>query len=203
MPAADRQALRDAMFAAQMALGWCFPNAVMQYAVPRPRPAVDRRSGARAPARRAERGADEVGLRRAAAGGDVLPVGQMAERRPGAALERARRPRRLRHAGQHHERREYFRISLTASDEMVERALPVFARGREDARRLRAAYASSFSSKSRAIRPSCNAWLIVPPPRVTGARVSTRTRCWGRVCNALPCPKPAGSCYHCPPRRGR
>jgi aspartate aminotransferase len=34
MPAEDRQALRDAMFAAQMALGWCFPNAVMQYAVP-------------------------------------------------------------------------------------------------------------------------------------------------------------------------
>lgn len=32
MPAADRQALRDSMFSAQMALGWCFPNAVMQYA---------------------------------------------------------------------------------------------------------------------------------------------------------------------------
>ena len=34
MPAADRQALQDAMFATQMALGWCFPNVVMQYAVP-------------------------------------------------------------------------------------------------------------------------------------------------------------------------
>lgn len=34
MPPADRQALRDAMFAAQMSLGWCFPNAIMQYAVP-------------------------------------------------------------------------------------------------------------------------------------------------------------------------
>src|SRR5262245_12636716 len=34
MPASDRQALRDMMFSAQMALGWCFPNAVMQYAVP-------------------------------------------------------------------------------------------------------------------------------------------------------------------------
>jgi len=30
----DRQALRDVMFSAQMALGWCFPNAVMQYALP-------------------------------------------------------------------------------------------------------------------------------------------------------------------------
>jgi len=33
MPLADRQALRDAVFAAQMSLGWCFPNAIMQYAV--------------------------------------------------------------------------------------------------------------------------------------------------------------------------
>ena len=34
MPMADRTALREAMFPVQMALGWCFPNAVMQYAVP-------------------------------------------------------------------------------------------------------------------------------------------------------------------------
>src|SRR4029077_20428674 len=34
MPDADRHAFSDAMLGAQMALGWCFPNAVMQYAVP-------------------------------------------------------------------------------------------------------------------------------------------------------------------------
>src|SRR5262249_60432549 len=34
MPDAERQALRDAVFATQMGLGWCFPNAIMQYAVP-------------------------------------------------------------------------------------------------------------------------------------------------------------------------
>src|SRR4029077_15890212 len=34
MPDADRRAFSDAMLGAQMALGWCFPNAVMQYAVP-------------------------------------------------------------------------------------------------------------------------------------------------------------------------
>ena len=34
MPVRERGALRDVMFSAQMALGWCFPNAVMQYAVP-------------------------------------------------------------------------------------------------------------------------------------------------------------------------
>ena len=34
MPDAERRAFSDSMFSAQMALGWCFPNAVMQYAVP-------------------------------------------------------------------------------------------------------------------------------------------------------------------------
>ncbi len=34
MPATERRAINDSMFGAQMALGWCFPNAVMQYAIP-------------------------------------------------------------------------------------------------------------------------------------------------------------------------
>lgn len=34
MPQADREALREVLFSVQMALGWCFPNAIMQYAVP-------------------------------------------------------------------------------------------------------------------------------------------------------------------------
>src|SRR4030095_10885733 len=34
MPDAERRAFSDSMFSAQMALGWCFPNAVMQYALP-------------------------------------------------------------------------------------------------------------------------------------------------------------------------
>ncbi|MBO0734369.1 MAG: aminotransferase class I/II-fold pyridoxal phosphate-dependent enzyme [Methylocapsa sp.] len=33
MPRAEREALRGHMFAAQMALGWCFPNAILQYAL--------------------------------------------------------------------------------------------------------------------------------------------------------------------------
>lgn len=33
MPAAAREQLRSVMFAAQMALGWCFPNALMQHAI--------------------------------------------------------------------------------------------------------------------------------------------------------------------------
>ena len=34
MPWEERQAIRNHMSAAQVALGWCFPNAVMQYAIP-------------------------------------------------------------------------------------------------------------------------------------------------------------------------
>ena len=49
-----------------------------------------------------------------------------------AAVEPARRPQCLRDAGQPHERAGLFSISLTASDEMVERALPAF-RGRRAA----------------------------------------------------------------------
>ena len=33
MPEADRREFREAMFSAQMALGWCFPNALMQHAL--------------------------------------------------------------------------------------------------------------------------------------------------------------------------
>src|SRR3546814_9328867 len=34
MPAADRGALREAFFGAQCSLGWAFPSALMQHAVP-------------------------------------------------------------------------------------------------------------------------------------------------------------------------
>src|SRR5262249_42935830 len=34
MPAAERRAFQNSMLSAQMALGWCFPSAVMQYAIP-------------------------------------------------------------------------------------------------------------------------------------------------------------------------
>jgi aspartate aminotransferase len=33
MPREEREAVRSHMFAAQMALGWCFPNAILQYAL--------------------------------------------------------------------------------------------------------------------------------------------------------------------------
>jgi len=127
MPMNDRQALRDVMFSAQMALGWCFPNAVMQYAVPDlDRLSIDQEA---LTVRR-----DRLTATLTRAGFDVLqpegtfylwikwPPGDparhwnaLAERKvfvlPGSLMNSP----------------EYLRISLTASDRMVEQALPAFA----------------------------------------------------------------------------
>jgi aspartate aminotransferase len=127
MPLSDRQPLRDVMFSAQMALGWCFPNAVMQYAVPDLEElSIDQN----ALARRRDRLTETLSR----AGFDVLPPegtfylwskwpkgdperhwNELADRNvfvmPGSVMGCP----------------QYLRISLTASDQMLERALPVFA----------------------------------------------------------------------------
>jgi aspartate aminotransferase len=126
MPAAERRVFGGSMLAAQMALGWCFPNAVMQYAVP------DLESLSIDQAALARRRDRLMGALRAS-GYDVLPPegtfylwarwpegdpsrrwDQLADRDvfvlPGSLMNVP----------------NYLRISLTASDEMVERALPAF-----------------------------------------------------------------------------
>jgi aspartate aminotransferase len=126
MPDADRHAFGDAMMTAQMALGWFFPNAVMQYAIPDLETLSIDRS---ALARRRDRVMSALGE----SGYQVLPPegtfylwsrwpdgdpaelwNQLADRDvfvlPGGIMNTP----------------DYFRISLTASDEMVERALPAF-----------------------------------------------------------------------------
>jgi aspartate aminotransferase len=127
MPAAERKPLQEAMFGAQMALGWCFPNAVMQYAVPElEQLSID----VRALARRRD-ALTEVLTK---AGHVVLaPEGTFylwvkwasadPERQWNALADRGVfvMPGSIMNAP------GYFRISLTASDEMVERALPAFA----------------------------------------------------------------------------
>ncbi len=126
MPDAERRAFSSSMLAAQMALGWCFPNAVMQYAVPDLETlSIDQV----ALARRRDRLMSTLGDN----GYNVLPPegtfylwtrwppgdparlwDHLADRNvfvlPGSLMNAP----------------DYFRISLTASDEMVERALPAF-----------------------------------------------------------------------------
>jgi aspartate aminotransferase len=127
MPQSDRQALRDVMFSAQMALGWCFPNAVMQYALADLEAlSIDQAALAR---RR-----DRLTAVLTDAGFEVLPPEgtfylwskwpagdpeqhwtMLADRKvfvlPGSIMNSP----------------TYLRLSLTASDAMVERALPAFA----------------------------------------------------------------------------
>jgi aspartate aminotransferase len=126
MHARERKAHQDALFSAQMALGWCFPNAVMQYAIPDlEHLAIDRTALAH---RR-----DTLLRALGAAGYQTLPpegTFYLWSRWPGD-------PDRLFTAladrnvfvmpGSLLGSREHFRISLTASDPMVERALPHFA----------------------------------------------------------------------------
>jgi len=126
MPTADRHALRNVMFSTQMALGWCFPNAVMQYAVPD----LDKLSIDQAAlARRRDRFMEVLSR----AGYSVLaPEGTFylwskwvdsdPQRQWNALADRDVfvLPGSLMNAP------DYFRISLTASDAMVERALPAF-----------------------------------------------------------------------------
>jgi aspartate aminotransferase len=132
MPESDRKALRDAMFSAQMALGWCFPNAVMQYAISDlERLSIDQSALARrrdmltAPLNRSGYAvlppegtfylwikwpeADPESMWNVLADHDVFVM-------PGSFMNANR----------------YFRVSLTASDEMIARALPAF----EEAARL-------------------------------------------------------------------
>ena len=126
MPDAERRAFSNSMLAAQMALGWCFPNAVMQYAVPKLETlSIDQA----ALARRRDRLMKTLGEN----GYEVLrpegtfylwskwPEGDPAQLWDALADRNVFvLPGSLMHAA------GYFRISLTASDEMVERALSEF-----------------------------------------------------------------------------
>ncbi len=127
MPAADRGALRDAMFAAQMSLGWCFPNAVMQYALPDlERLAIDLAALTR---RR-----DLLTAALTAGGFVVVPpegtfylFARWPEGDPEALWNALADRDVFVLPGSLMNAPEYLRISLTASDAMVDRALPVFA----------------------------------------------------------------------------
>ena len=126
MPTDQRQALRDAMFSTQMALGWCFPNALMQYAVPD----LENLSIDLAALTRRR---DLLTAALTKAGYDVLaPEGTfyLWTRWPNGDADRQWN-RLADHdvfvlPGTIMDTPDYFRISLTASDAMVERALPVF-----------------------------------------------------------------------------
>lgn len=128
MPVLERRALRDAMFSAQMALGWCFPNAVMQNALP----ALEHLSIDQAAlSKRRDLLMDhlsEAGYRLLPPEGTFYLWGRWPD---GTDPDRMGDALALRDVfvlpGSIMNSPAYFRISLTASDDMVARALPVFA----------------------------------------------------------------------------
>ncbi len=126
MPKADRQELRESMFSAQMSLGWCFPNAIMQYAVPDLEPlAIDLAPLAR---RR-----DRLTAALADAGFTVVPpegTFYLMSRWPDGDHEAQWNALADRNVfvmpGSILNAPEYLRVCLTASDAMVEKALSAF-----------------------------------------------------------------------------
>jgi aspartate aminotransferase len=126
MPEAERRAFNDTMLAAQMALGWCFPNAVMQYALPDLETlSIDQAALTR---RR-----DQLMRVLENSGYEVLPpegTFYLWSKWPGGNPERFWNGLADRNVfvlpGSIMNAPAYFRISLTASDAMVERALAAF-----------------------------------------------------------------------------
>lgn len=126
MPSEERIELRDSLYTTQMALGWAFPSALMQHAVPDLETlSIDMEALTRRRARlcdslsawgyglRAPQGTFYVFAR--APGGDAGALfDSLADRNvfviPGSLLKTP----------------DYFRISLTANDDMIERGLPAF-----------------------------------------------------------------------------
>ena len=126
MPASDRQALRDVMFSVQMALGWCFPNAVMQYAVEDlEHLSIDQAALARR-RNRLTAALTDAGFTVLRPEGTFYLWSKWPKGDPNHLWNRLAdhdvfvMPGRIMNAP------DYFRISLTASDTMIDQALPIF-----------------------------------------------------------------------------
>jgi aspartate aminotransferase len=126
MPRADRREFQEATFSAQMATGWCFPNAVMQYAVPELETlSIDQA----ALQRRRDR---LIPVMRRAGYEPLMPEGTfyLWSKWPDGNPDRIWNALADRDVfvlpGSIMNAEGYLRISLTASDAMVEKSLPAF-----------------------------------------------------------------------------
>ena len=128
----NREQLRDAIFAAQAVTGYAFPNAVMQYALADLEPlsidvlALQRRRD------RIVEALTEMGYECVRPEGTFYVLIRSPIPDEWVLVDRLARDGVFVLPGELFQLRGWFRISLTANDEMVERALPAFARARED-----------------------------------------------------------------------
>lgn len=127
MPSAMRHELGRALFSAQMALGWCFPNAVMQYSIPDlealsiDMAALTHRRDMLMPALTA------AGYKMLPPEGTFYLWGRWPDGDPEQHWNALADRDVFVLPGSVMNSPDHFRISLTASDEMVTRALPAFA----------------------------------------------------------------------------
>ncbi|HYK97335.1 MAG TPA: aminotransferase class I/II-fold pyridoxal phosphate-dependent enzyme [Candidatus Acidoferrales bacterium] len=127
MPREERDALRNAITMTQVLLGWMWPNAVLQYSVAELErltidiPHLQRKRD------RVVKGLRDAGYRLNVPEGTFYVLVDSPWPDANAFVERLATERILVLPGATFEMPKHFRISVTASDEMIERALPVFA----------------------------------------------------------------------------
>jgi aspartate aminotransferase len=127
MEAGPRKALSDAMFAAQMALGWVWPNAVMQHAI-RDFETLSIDQAALAQKRdRLVPALNAAGARMLAPDGTFYLWGKWPPGDPDRHWNRLADQDVFVMPGTIMNTPDWFRISLTASNAMVDKALPAFA----------------------------------------------------------------------------
>ncbi|HYN20088.1 MAG TPA: aminotransferase class I/II-fold pyridoxal phosphate-dependent enzyme, partial [Thermoanaerobaculia bacterium] len=134
MPDEPRRAIREATFPAQMALGWTFPSALMQHAIP----ALEELSIDQAAlARRRDQlitALVRAGCRPLDPEGTFYLFSGWPEGDPEAAWNSLADRDVFVMPGSILGAPNHFRISLTASDAMVEKALPAFAEAAAEAK---------------------------------------------------------------------
>jgi len=127
MPLAERQALRNAITMTQVLLGWMWPNAILQYAAAELEelsidiPHLQRKRD------RMVKGLREAGYALNVPDGTFYILVNSPWPDADAFVEHLAQNRVLVLPGATFEMPKHFRISVTASDEMIERSLPVFA----------------------------------------------------------------------------
>ncbi len=130
----DREAFRDAVFVAQLATGYAFPNALLQHAIEDLErisidiPAMQRRRDRLVGALR------EIGYETTMPEGTFYVMARAPIADDGAFCDLLAEHRVLVLPGHTFEVPGWFRISLTATDEMVERGIPGFAAAWAEAR---------------------------------------------------------------------
>ena len=127
MPLASREALRNAITMTQVLLGWMWPNAILQYAAAELEelsidiPHLQRKRD------RMVKGLRDAGYTLNVPDGTFYILVDSPWPDADAFVEHLASKRVLVLPGATFEMPKHFRISVTASDEMIERALPVFA----------------------------------------------------------------------------